>query len=256
MTSALCEQEKIHQQLHLECLEVKSEASPDLPLRSKQPEKTLLTPEAAREKRLKYHREYYRIYRATHREQHRASVKRCRERHKEQYAARRRELYKLRRKEIVARKCELMKTPKYRSRANAYLRRRRREHVQFSLADRMRATINRAFRRNWIEKPHRTEAFIGCTVSDLKSHIERQFVNGMCWENRKSFVIDHIIPVAAFDLRDNEESMLAFNWRNLRPITWHDNAVKSDTLPEPLPSWLPTHIADRIKARYAKPSCC
>lgn len=133
-----------------------------------------------------------------------------------------------------------------------YLRQRRIRDNAFALAGRLRATMNRAFRRRWVKKPFRTESLLGCTVEEAKSHIERQFVNGMSWSNRGSFVIDHIIPVAAFDLRDTEESQFAFNWRNLRPITHHENAVKSDTLPDPLPSWLPSHIADRIRTRQPK----
>lgn len=113
--------------------------------------------------------------------------------------------------------------------------------------------MNRAFRRNWIEKPARTEALIGCTITEAKSHIEGQFVNGMSWQNRRSFVIDHLVPVAAFDLRDTEEVRWAFNWRNLRPITQHENAVKSDTLPSPLPDWLPAHISEKITERRAGP---
>lgn len=203
-------------------------------------------------------REYLKRYRAEHPEKHKESLrrsykkyraKRLTENKSPERQARRRELYQLRKKEICARKCALMKTPKYKEKANERLRKRRRENVQFALADSLRATMNRAFRRNWIKKPHRTEALLGCSFSDAKRHIESQFVNGMSWQNRRSFVVDHIIPVVAFDLRDPEEVRWAFNWRNLQPITFHDNAVKSDSLPNPLPSWLPAHIAERINSR-------
>lgn len=130
-----------------------------------------------------------------------------------------------------------------------YLRRKRVSNCHFMLADRMRATVRRAFRRNWIKKPVRTEALIGCTIAELKAHIEKQFWPSMNWELRCSFVIDHIVPVVAFDLRDSEEVQWAFNWRNLRPITQHENAVKSDKLPSPLPDWLPSHIVERITNR-------
>lgn len=136
----------------------------------------------------------------------------------------------------------------------SYLRKRRITDIQFSIIGRMRATLNRAFRRNWIRKSARTEELLGCTIDEVKSHIESQFINGMSWENRRSFVVDHIIPVVAFDLREEEESRLAFNWRNLQPLSPHDNAVKSDTIPSPLPDWLPTHIADRIRSRQRAPA--
>lgn len=131
----------------------------------------------------------------------------------------------------------------------AYLRNRRQRSVQFAIASRMRATLNRAFRRLWIKKPEKTEVLLGCSIQEAKTHIESQFVNGMCWSNRRSFVLDHIVPVVAFDLRIREEYLLAFNWRNIQPLTPHDNATKSGKLPTPLPDWLPTHIADRIRSR-------
>lgn len=195
-------------------------------------------------------------WRAKNPEKFKASLKRYREqnpeyfkRYRQEYAARRRELYQLNKIKICARKRELAKKPENAARIQTRVRQRRKEDPQFALADAMRATMNRAFRRNWIEKPVRTEALLGCTIAEAKLHIEKQFVDEMSWSNRQSFVIDHWVPVAAFDLRDNEESHLAFNWQNLRPITRHDNSVKSDTLPNPLPSWLPPHIAERITER-------
>lgn len=204
---------------------------------------------------------YLKEHRAKYPERFKASLKRYREQNPEyfqnyrkNYASRRRELYQLRKKEISARKCELAKKPENAARIQARIRQRRKDDPQFALADAMRATMNRAFRRNWIEKPHRTEVLLGCSIAEAKLHIERQFTEDMSWSNRASFVIDHWIPVAAFDLLDSEEAHLAFNWKNLRPITRHDNAVKSDTLPNPLPSWLPTHIAERITLRSTQPA--
>lgn len=168
------------------------------------------------------------------------------------HIARRRELYQINRDHRRAQARAYAKKPETRARCRAYFRRRRRESVQFALMDSLRATMNRAFRRVWIKKPARTEALIGCTIAEAKAHIESQFQSGMSWGNRRSFVIDHWVPVAAFNLEDPEEAHLCFNWRNLRPITQHDNAVKSSTLPSSLPSWLPPHIADRLLRRMTK----
>lgn len=128
-------------------------------------------------------------------------------------------------------------------------RHKRRTNIQFMLMDRFRATSNRAFRRQWIKKPARTEALLGCTIADAKAHIESQFTSEMSWLNRGSFVIDHHVPIAAFDLRNTDEVALAFNWRNLKPLTQHENSIKSDTLPYTLPTWLPPEIASRITNR-------
>ncbi len=68
--------------------------------------------------------------------------------YKRNYSPRRRELYRKNRVRIIARKMALLKTPKYRAATNARNRRRRISNIQFSLKDRLRASMNRAFRRN------------------------------------------------------------------------------------------------------------
>lgn len=141
--------------------------------------------------------------------------------------------------------------------SRAYHRKWEREHPdrtrlyqeRRALPMRLRTRIRYAFQQKLNKRPGQTEALIGCTIAEAKAHIEAQFVNGMSWANRSSFVIDHHVPVAAFNLRDPEEAAQAFCWRNLRPITQHENQHKAAKLPSPLPSWLPAHIAARIKER-------
>lgn len=130
-----------------------------------------------------------------------------------------------------------------------YSRNRRKTDIQFVLAGRLRASIGRAFRRNWVDKPYRTEALLGCTIIEAKAHIESQFINGMSWENRSTWHIDHSVPIVAFDLRDPEEIQWCFNYRNLQPLLGRENLKKQATIPNPLPDWLPTHIAERIRQR-------
>lgn len=130
-------------------------------------------------------------------------------------------------------------------------RQRRKTSIQFCLADRLRSTLNRALRRHWVKKSQRTMDLVGCSVEELKIHIESQFTPEMTWANRNTWHVDHHVPVSAFDLRDKEERMWAFNWRNLRPLNGRENQRKQAKLPDPLPSWLPPHIAQRILERSA-----
>lgn len=132
---------------------------------------------------------------------------------------------------------------------NARRRERRATDIQFVLADRMRANIGRALRRNWILKSKRTFEMVGCTVEELKLHLEKQFVGGMSWETRDKWHADHIIPIVAFDLTDAEEMKWAFNWQNLQPLPCLVNHQKSDKIPDVFPDWLPIHIQERIKSR-------
>lgn len=70
----------------------------------------------------------------------------------------------------------------------------------------------------------------GYTIADLIKHLERQFVDGMSWDNygRNGWVIDHITPVSSFDLEDGSQFRACWGLGNLRPI-WHtDNCSKKD----------------------------
>ena len=50
----------------------------------------------------------------------------------------------------------------------------------------------------------------------------------MSWENRDKWHIDHIRPCESFDLLNKEQCLVAFNWRNLRPMWGADNLYKGD----------------------------
>lgn len=128
-------------------------------------------------------------------------------------------------------------------------RRLRKTSISFCIADRLRVSLTRALRRNWIKKSHRTMELVGCSVEELKYHLESQFSNGMTWENRHSWHVDHIVPLKAFDLTSIEEQKIAFNYRNLRPLNRRENQKKQAAVILPLPLWIPENIAAKILAR-------
>lgn len=61
---------------------------------------------------------------------------------------------------------------------------------------------------------------VGCSVEELKQHIEAQFEPGMTWENYgKAWEIDHVKPCASFDLTKKEEFSRCFHYSNLQPLS-------------------------------------
>jgi len=76
------------------------------------------------------------------------------------------------------------------------------------------------------EKVVKTHELLGCSFEELKNHIELLFVDGMNWENMGEWHIDHIIPLAAFDLTKLENQKIAFNYKNLQPLWAIDNLKK------------------------------
>lgn len=72
--------------------------------------------------------------------------------------------------------------------------------------------------------------YFGYSVQDFVAHIERQFLKGMSWENYgyRGWHIDHIVPVAAFDMSSDEDVRRCFALTNLRPLWGKQNQSKRD----------------------------
>lgn len=72
----------------------------------------------------------------------------------------------------------------------------------------------------------RSGAGVGCSSAELRAHIEAQFLPGMGWHNRHLWHVDHIRPLASFDLTDAEQRRAANHYTNLRPLWAEDNLAK------------------------------
>ena len=50
----------------------------------------------------------------------------------------------------------------------------------------------------------------------------------MNWDNMGDWHIDHILPVASFNINNEDELYACFSWRNLQPLWAKDNLQKGD----------------------------
>jgi len=107
--------------------------------------------------------------------------------------------------------------------------------LQWRLARTMRGRLIRALRRRY-EKVYRGQyktaqcrELIGCSLDELRIHLEKQFQPGMTWENWsfRGWHIDHKKPIAAFDLTDPTQEKAAFHYTNLQPLWAKVNLQKS-----------------------------
>ena len=66
--------------------------------------------------------------------------------------------------------------------------------------------------------------FVGCTLAQLKAHLEAQFKGCMSWDNHgTAWHIDHIVPCAYFDLSTPRGKVECFHYTNLRPLWKKEN---------------------------------
>lgn len=93
------------------------------------------------------------------------------------------------------------------------------------LNNRMRARLHRTLRAGGASVMRN----LGYTIAELKSHLEKQFLSGMGWENMGEWHIDHVIPLAAFKFETHEDPDFARAWSltNLRPLWAADNLAKN-----------------------------
>jgi hypothetical protein len=117
--------------------------------------------------------------------------------------------------------------------SSRYITRRYAEEPSFALSYKVRARVYQAICRGGATKSGRTEEIVGCSFDFLRQHIERQFKGSMSWNNPGSFHIDHIVPLASFDLTDPAQLKVACNWQNLRPLPPKKNMSKGAKLTEP-----------------------
>lgn len=110
----------------------------------------------------------------------------------------------------------------------ARVRERQATDIQFALASRLRARIQKAIRACGATRAARVADLIGCSVEQFRAHIERQFAKGMTWENRSRWHLDHIRPIAGFDLSDAEQQRACFHFTNIRPLWRRENQQKSN----------------------------
>ena len=78
---------------------------------------------------------------------------------------------------------------------------------------------------------------VGCSISELISHLESQFLTGMTWDNHGEWHIDHRRPCSSFDLTNQEECEICFHYTNLQPLWAIDNLAKSDSFDEASFDW-------------------
>ena len=118
----------------------------------------------------------------------------------------------------------------YRSKINKWQNKKRKEDIQFYLAKILRGRLYNALKSKNARKAGSAVRDLGCTIPELKLHLESKFTNGMSWPNRGKWHIDHIKPLSSFDLTDRQQLLEACNWKNLQPLWAIDNIKKGNKL--------------------------
>jgi hypothetical protein len=132
----------------------------------------------------------------------------------------------------VARNTRVHTDAQFGERQREYQRRWKAEQRRLSsntaVGAKLRCRVNAALRNQSAHRQLGVVQLLGCSLDDLRKHLEAQWLPGMCWDNwtRDGWHIDHIRPCASFDLSDPEQQRECFHYTNLQPLWWEENLEK------------------------------
>jgi hypothetical protein len=117
-------------------------------------------------------------------------------------------------------------TPEGRANREAYIARRWKTDVNYRISKTLRARLYSAIKSN--VKCGSAVRDLGCSIEDFKIYIESKFQPGMTWENHSmaGWHLDHIRPLASFDLQNPNDFRCAFHFSNYQPLWATDNLLK------------------------------
>ena len=116
-----------------------------------------------------------------------------------------------------------------------YKRNRRRIDSSYNMLSNLRRRMQLAVQGKY-KKVESTMKLVGCSLDYLKNHLQQTAINNGYIKfdinkyNAKEFHVDHIIPVAAFNMSCGYHQRLCFNWKNLQILRAEENLSKSDSI--------------------------
>ncbi len=107
-----------------------------------------------------------------------------------------------------------------------YLKQRKKEDPLFSLISSIRSLIYSSIKNQGYSKESRTQEILRCSYIELKEYLESKFIEGMSWDNKGEWHIDHIKPTS---LAKTKEEIYELNhYTNLQPLWAIDNIKKGN----------------------------
>ena len=119
---------------------------------------------------------------------------------------------------------------KHLARTYEYRKEKLKNDIQFKLACNLRSRLVQAIKNK--SKKGSAVRDLGCTISEFQIYIEKRFRPGMTWNNWKidGWHLDHIVPLAKFDLTNIEEFKKAVHYSNMQPLWARENCKKGSLI--------------------------
>lgn len=123
-------------------------------------------------------------------------------------------------------------SPEQRKKACERVKKRYHKKLKYNLNYRINKIFSDNIRDSLYSKKegHGWTKLVNYTLIDLKQHLEKQFKEGMNWNNYGKWHIDHIIPKSYFMFTHYSEQAFKDCWAltNLQPLWAKDNYTKGN----------------------------
>ena len=105
---------------------------------------------------------------------------------------------------------------------------RRRTDPSFKLKSNVRTAVWTCLKERNVAKYRSTFILLGYSLEKLMIHLEKQFTEGMTWDNYGEWHVDHKKPMALFQFTSTDDEGFKECWKleNLQPLWGSDNLSK------------------------------
>lgn len=109
--------------------------------------------------------------------------------------------------------------------AKEYKSKKIKSDALFKLSSNLRSRLRCFLKSKSWRKSSKFSEYIGCSGEELKSHLSKQFREGMTFENYGKWHIDHIVPLCS--AQSEQDAINLCHYTNLQPLWAFENQSKS-----------------------------
>jgi len=113
-----------------------------------------------------------------------------------------------------------------------YEKTRKHNDPLYRLINNFRTAIYQVLKENNVQKNGHYFEILKYSPEDLIVHLERQFKDGMNWDNYGEWHVDHVLPISRHNIQEigDEEFMKCWSLNNLQPMWGEENIRKSNKI--------------------------
>jgi len=102
----------------------------------------------------------------------------------------------------------------------------------YKLISNFRTAIYQVLKENNVDKNGHYFEVLKYTPEELINHLEKQFTDGMTWDNYGQWHVDHVMPISVHDIHEigDDEFMRCWSLSNLQPMWGDENIRKSNKI--------------------------